>query len=226
MGSFRFPPMTSLPLQQALAEIPAHMRSQLEEGFRTIAALDRSQIDALARTVADHIGALGEVDTDQLASELGLDEDSLSSAITATSMTVAFISSWKETPDELVSGLIKASFLRDTDRSTLTHFVETISSKRTEIKKALNLRSLAEETLPAFRDFDTSIDMRLDFRKDQIETAVPVLLVHLRTDLPQERLFFQMTKSDVQQLVEQLKRTLLQLESAEKWATERAQKGN
>lgn len=226
MGSFRIPALPSVPMEQALADMGESAKGHLRSGFNTIAGLEQSKIEILAREAIEHIDSLAELDTDRLAEDLGIDAEQANPAISATSISVALISSRRESATEIAAGLVKAGLLGTSEEPAVSRFLGIVASRRVEIKKTLGLRSLADETLPAFRGFETSIDVRLDFKKDQIETVVPVLLVHLRTDLSMERIFFQMTKSDVHRLLEQLSEAVARLEVAERWALERLPEGD
>jgi hypothetical protein len=226
MGSFRFPSLPSYPLEQALAEISGNAKTHMREGFSRIAAFDHRQVELLAREAVEHIDSILELDTDQLAVELGIDADEVDYAVSATSLTVALISSRKESADDITDKLVKVGLVENSAAANVANYVRIIGLRRADIKKAIDLRNLTDETLPAFRGFEASVDLRLGFKKDQIDAVVPVLLVHLRTDLDSARLFFQMNRSDVVRLADELKQLASRLDQAEKWANERPAKGD
>lgn len=182
------------------------------------------QAETLARESVEHIDSLAELDTDQLAAELGIDVDEVDYAISATSLVVALISSRSEPPVDMTDMLVNVGLVENSAAATVANYMRIIGDSRTEIKKIIDLRTLADENLPAFRGFEASVDLRFSFKKGQIDTAVPVLLVHLSTDLTSARLFFQMNKSDTLRLADQLTQLASRLDQAEKWAAERKAK--
>jgi hypothetical protein len=58
--------------------------------------------------------------------------------------------------------------------------------------------------------------LKFGFNDRQIENAVPVALVHLDTDVSNRELWFQMTRGDVEAVIERLTRVLQQMDVAEK----------
>jgi len=75
---------------------------------------------------------------------------------------------------------------------------------------------LAAQTLPSLDTFDISVDLRLRFKDEQIQDAVSVAVVHLDTDATNRELWFQMTRGDVELVIEKLNSTLKQMDTAEK----------
>ena len=226
MGSFRLPSLSSFPLEQTLAEISDPAKGFLRAGFKVIAGLSQSKAEMLAKMTMEHIDSLEELNTDQLATDVGLPADETGLALSAISLIIALISSRRETPEKLTAELVKANLLRESEAASVSVFLGVLARKQAEIIKTIGLSRLAEERLPAFQEFSASIDVRLSFKQDRIEAVVPVLIVHLATDLSSERLFFQMKRSDVIRLAEQLKTLASRLEQAETWANERLPKGD
>lgn len=221
-SGFTLPPF---PLEQALTDMGDRTKELMRAGFRRIAALDNRQIEILAHEAIDHIDSLEEIDPDQLAAQLGVGPSDLYYAISAISLSVALISSRTDPVSEITDRMVKAGLFDDPTRASISRFLEMLANRRAEIAKSISLRGLADETLPAFKGFEASVDVRLGFKKDQIEAIVPVLLVHLRTDLDSAKLFFQMSKADVHRLAEQLRQFASRMDQAEEWAGERFTKG-
>ena len=65
----------------------------------------------------------------------------------------------------------------------------------------MSRRSLVNAVLPSFDGFESVLDVRIG-EGEQKGVAVPVAIAFLDTDARDEQLWFQLTKEDVQELIE------------------------
>jgi hypothetical protein len=75
---------------------------------------------------------------------------------------------------------------------------------------------LANEVLPSLRQLSVTVDLRVTFREENLEQFVPLAIVRLDTDIPGNRVFVQLTQSDVEVTIEKLKDAKAKMELAEK----------
>jgi len=69
----------------------------------------------------------------------------------------------------------------------------------------------------SYKNFSSSVDVRLDFTAGSVDLAVPVLVAVIATDQDQERTWFQMNRDQLSDLVKILQGRLRQMDLAEEW---------
>ena len=83
---------------------------------------------------------------------------------------------------------------------------------------AVQRSALANELLPSFARLGTTVDLRPGFVEGSVAITVPVALVHLTTDVREHRLWFQITKPQLEHVIRDLKDTVHGMQMVEQWA--------
>jgi hypothetical protein len=168
------------------------------------------------------MSSLSELEVDELASILNIDSEQTAVIVSSLTLLLAVISSRKESESEIVDALLSAGLIGPSEKAPLESFIRMVIARRSEVKRTITLSRLAEQTIPSFSGINTSVDLRIGFRKEKVDIVVPVALIHLHTDSDKEKIFFQMQKTDVQRLIREFQRVLDRMEEVETWSAERA----
>ena len=132
---------------------------------------------------------------------MGIGKDTAATIVTAVSLLLALATSRKEEPSVLVEELVDAKLVSQTATGATLEVLQRFASDKDQLKRSMRLGSLAQHTLPSFKGLTTSIDMRLEIKAGAVDLVVPTVVAHLQTDLDQSQVSFQLTKSDVEDLV-------------------------
>lgn len=217
MATFHFPLGTERPLAEMFADIPAHVKSYLKGGFDILAKVSEAHLGELVKTVSESFRSHYAISPVQLASQLNLSTEQASALLAATSLLAMALSSREEPVEEVVQAAIQAGLLENSHKDAALRFSSSITDRQA-LKQALDRSRVSSEILPSLIDFETTVDMRLSFDKNEIKFAVPVALVHLDTDANNQEVWFQLNKKEVERMINDLQSTLRRMEEVEKWS--------
>jgi len=218
MGAFPRFDRSFLTLKEILADLPQPLKGVMTRGFTALGSLPEESRNMLAAEVKKNITNISDLDVPKLATTLGVEEDVAGLIASATSLLMALATSRTEDSALLVAGLVEEEFVKESSRHAALHVLEVLASDRESLKQSMKIDSLAAETIPSFNSLSTSTDLRLRFKDGEIELVVPAVIAHLTTDHSETNCFFQLKKSDIVQLIDQLQKILEQIEKAERWA--------
>ncbi|HTV05649.1 MAG TPA: hypothetical protein VME86_09795 [Acidobacteriaceae bacterium] len=225
MPQFRIP-NEEMSLEESFSDIPDSVRPYILRGFRAMVSADSIKQQRIADYAITSMNSLSELEVDEFASMLEIDTDDAGAIISSLSFLLALVSSRKDSELELVDALFSANLIEPSDREPLQNFIKNLVVRRIEIRRTLSLSRLAQQTLPSFRGLQTSVDLRMGFRKQKVDVIVPIALIHLHTDSDKEEICFQMQKTDVQRVVREFQKVLTQMDEAEKWSSEKVRPAN
>ncbi len=201
---------------EAIAGVPESLQRTARKGFAVASSISPEErktfLDLLNRTM---VSGAATVDLDVLSGITDLTSRDAGSVLSAFSVLVGLLGRGKFGVEELVQGARDVLFAVD-DEPVVRAVAASIAEGRGEWKRAVEQRSLAAETLPALTAFEVSVDLRLGFKNNDIEDAVSVALIHLDTDANNQEVWLQMTRGDVQTVIEKLNNTLKQMDAAQK----------
>ncbi|MEZ2347205.1 hypothetical protein [Terriglobus sp. RCC_193] len=217
MSSFPIVADITAPLKDFLADAPAQIKPYLKRGFTALGSLTDKQVTILADLMKESVDQSGEVDIEDLSSKVGIEPEVANVLTTATSLLIALTLSREEEPDAIATELLDSGLANPECREVVTRLLQSLHDDKGSIKHSSELNDLANDILPSFKSFETTLDMRLRFKGSEIDLFVPVIVASLRTDFSRSNSFFQMTKSDVSRLIEQLEKLRNQIEAAERW---------
>jgi len=195
----------------------------LRQGLSVLSRLFPRYSEAVLSIPVETLISRTQPEPGEIASKLGLTVSDATNLIGALSFLALVSSTSAEEPiATTVAALLETQFITETERqaveSVLTHF----QAERTKVTGAFRKAAVSSRVLPSLVDFELSVDIRVDFEKEQIALAVPIIVAHLDTDAAHEELWFQMSKTQVERLSEDLRKVLGRLDQAEKWAQSRA----
>ena len=191
-------------------------RSYVLSGFRIFSDLSPEAKEIVTKQIFEKLNNR-ETDIDAFASATGIAEDDAGPIISMATLLLAIVSARTDSPSEIADGLHAAKLLDEKSLSPVSTLVAYLVAKRSEIQRSMRLSAVADQILPSFRGFDASIEVRLGFKDSEIEVTVPVAVARLHTDKDGEEVYFQMTSSDVESLIRNLKEIASKLERAETW---------
>lgn len=223
MSNTESPQEDSNSLSAFLGQLQTPTKRELTRGMRSLASLNAETIDRVAEfTVRETLSNM-DVNAERLASENDIPLEASASIIPALPSLIAIVSTRAETTDELVAGMIATGILDEDVAVATSQVVKRLVAVRAELKTEMRNAQLANETLPSFASLSTAIDLRLGFKGNDIEAAVPVLLVRLYSDSDSNNdFYFQAKAADVRFIISKLNSAVKKLEAAQIWATGRA----
>lgn len=217
MATFRIP-ISSGSIRDAFSDIPSQGRLYFRGGFSILSKVAKERWDSLLLAAVESFNEGYGPDTTKLSSLVGLSEEDTRTALGTLGMVSAVMSSRKEAATEFVDVAISTGILDEGLRVQILDLVNAVSTKRDELRKVLERSSLAKEVLPSINEFDVAVDVRLSFSQNgPIEFGVPVAVVHLDTDAYKHEIWFQMTKRQVQRMVDDLQEALRRMDETQKW---------
>jgi hypothetical protein len=201
---------TSGDLASVLAEMPSHVQRFLQRGFKVLGKLDQGIIAELM-TLAS-ITFTTDVLTDH---QLHIELDEVGSLLSVVNFLSNSLSARQESQTALIEEGKKLGLLGDAEVPNALRFAELIVASRDTIKQQIEQEDLASEVLPALSIFETTVDLRLQFDGQRLKRAIPVALLHIDTDATNQELWFQVSRVQVERLINELQLTLARLKEAE-----------
>jgi hypothetical protein len=127
-----------------------------------------------------------------------------------------------EPTSKTIAALVETDLLNPTEQQAAESVLTYFQGERTKVTGAFRKVAIGPRVLLSLMDFETTVDIRMDFEKEQIGLAVPVVLAHIDTDAAHVELWFQMSKTQVEKMYEDLKKVLARIEQAENWTQSRS----
>jgi hypothetical protein len=206
------------PLANELTTMPEDLKDRMRKGFSVLPKLSPESSRALVELVLKTL-PMGRFQPDDiLLSKLGLDPDSTSSLFAAVAMSTLILSNRDEDSEQFTNLAVQTGILNESNKGPAGDFLNEIIKHRQTLKRSLDQERLGRIVLPSISDFETSVEVRLRFNKDLIALAVPVAIFHISTDAKGQELWFQTTKSELNQMIEKLQKTMHRIEQSEQWA--------
>jgi hypothetical protein len=224
MGSFHLHIPSRGTLADIFSDFPAGAKAFLKEGFAILAKLSERAIEDVSGIVIESIQSgygVGEV---ELVTKTGISKEEAKPLLAVTSLIASMLSSREEGPEDLLRGATDAGILESKHQQAALRFSESVVRNRGLLKQVMELSRLAGGVLPSLTDFETTVDVRLGFEKARVGVSVPLAIVHLDTDAQGQEVWFQLTKKQVQRIIDDMQTTLRRMEEGEKWA-ERGSQG-
>jgi hypothetical protein len=210
----------SAALAGQIAEIPQQVLSIIRNGFAIAAALpeDKQQL-AIQLILRQMEKAGGTVDTDMVVKATGLSRSDASRVNAALSTTIGLLTeSSASTGDFVVVG--RGVIFDERHAAAAEAVASQIVNQRAELRRSLAHENLANRVLPSLTGFDVAVDLRFKFRDHQVEDSVAVAVVHVATDSRSQRIWLQLSRHDVQRIIEKLSDTLKQMDVVEAIVTQ------
>jgi hypothetical protein len=202
-------------LSREIAELPARATVATRQGFAIASAL--SEIDrqkAVELMLASVQRSRAGFDTEAVSNELNLPRRDAGRLMTALSVTLGLLS------DNVASLEEFAQAARDTifeaaSEPAVRAIADIIIRERPTLAKAMARHQLAAEVLPSLVEFDVTVDLRIRFNDDKADEFVSVAVVHIDTDGNNQELWLQLSKSDINTMLETLNKAAREMDLAE-----------
>lgn len=193
--------------------MPASLKAIVQRGFSVVAKLPESAHPALMKTALVSAQRGETTNEEQLARDLRIPAGDATAVVSAMAMFSVLIS-FKEPPERVLDALIASGLVSDLDKPALLRMVPRLVDLKPEVSKAVRTQRLVDAVLPSFDDFQAELDIRIG-AKDDAGLAVPIAVALLDTDTRSQRLWFQLSREDVENLIEKLNALLKRFKQAE-----------
>lgn len=221
MSSFHFPIVPGRPLSESLSTVPPSFASYLRQGFGVLSGVPEKHFDVLIEQIVGKIDSPRLYGEERFAADLGLKDEDIGPLVAAVSLIGVALASGNESPENVVQASSAAKILNEADKPRLLEFTKRITQNRATLREAMRRSRVASRVLPALDEFETAVDVRPVIEKGHVEFSIPVVMVHIDTDAAHEEIWFQMSKSQLEYLLEKLKDTLRSVEEVEAWSNQK-----
>ena len=201
-----------------MASIPSSFASYIRRGFSVLAGIPPVRYPLLIEQVVDSIDSPMLRGEEKLASQFGVKEEDASPLLAAVSLVCVSMSATDETPESFVTVASEVKIVDEAHKASLLELTGLVARSRGRLKEDLQKSRTALRILPALTDFETAVDVRPIFKRDEIASTVPVTLVHIDTDTTHHEIWFQMSKTQLKFVIENLQDSLRRIELLERWA--------
>jgi hypothetical protein len=217
MGSQSFSitlPRSDLSLGEALVRAPRAFREQAQKGFKLLAGIEKEHygeiIDSVMRTLEN------KQPPEELGKSLSLSTDEMSGLLAAAMLIVPLLAN-RGTPEEFGSEATKVGFLPTDVAQAVVPFARSVFERRVELRRIMRRAALPSQVLPFLADVEIVVDVRMDFEDQEVYEAVPVALFHIDTDTGNTEIWFQASKSQMEQFRKDIDAAIRRMEIAEAW---------
>jgi len=202
-------------LARRLAEYPERAITFFKLGMEAAARLpEAARARVLDAVVSNLKKGVRRIEGSTLQPITALSARESEQIASAYSLIIGLLSVTDATPaDFLEAG--KSLFFTQQQEPSLRIIVESVWARRSELTTAIESTQLAGEVLPSLYSLETTIDVRLRVVSGEVKTHVPVLLLHIDTDAPHNELWLQLSRGEVEQIIERLTNCLKEMEVAE-----------
>ena len=204
-------------------ELPPDAKLQIKSGLRVIA---RMPVDHLAKLVESVKKAAGikRPPFDKYAAIFNISMEEAVEVLSSAMLSATLISTNEISAEEFGQRAVDDQFIEAGDKAAISRFAQAMLEQDVPLRDRLERSRIATQLLPSFVSLDAIIDVRLRFKKGQVQTAVPVAVLRLSTDdsIEDEETIFQATPEGLEEIIEQLQNARGQLQAAEEWAQQQS----
>jgi len=220
MGSFNLPVAKEISPAEIFADMPLAFRSYLNRGFDQLAKIDLSKVGLLANLLGEGLNVTDDAGVAEVARRLDLQVRDKGGFGAALGVLIAFVTSRDDLEEVISAGGGAGAISKDSAEGVLA-IARELGKSKVALKEIVENSALANEVAPSFQRLDIAVELRFGFDDSKIAKIVPVAICHLDTDSRDSHCFFQVKKSDIAQLIVQLRKAELQLNAIDAWAKER-----
>jgi len=223
MATFHIPLGSDRSLGELFSAMPDGPKTVLKEGFSIVSRLQESTHATLVEQTLAIAGRGGGKVQPDLAKKMGLSTREASSAAAATGTLSALLSGRKEGTDEVIQALVSSGLLATSAVPSIQRLVPLLLENKQNFGQLLKEKYFSTAVLPSFDEFEAVLDIRIG-DETEVGLAVPVAIAFLDTDANGQRLWFQLTKDDVEEMLRKLNSLLGRFKEAEAIAARIGQK--
>lgn len=219
MSTLRFPlPDSGTTLAAIFSETPPNSREALNRGFSVLSKTGQRYLEILGY-VKESFASRRPVKEHEVATKLGISSEESRALLAAAASIALMLSSSGESAERFADVAIQAAALSIEDRAAAIAFAQTVLDNIHELRQVLLSSQLRNEVLPSLDTMETTVDVRLIFGKEV--SAVSMAIFHVSTDRYEQELNFQVTKQELQEIIDELNVTMKRLEETEEWLSKK-----
>ena len=199
--------------------LPSKAQTQVKSGLRVIARMSEDSLAKLADHVKKAVG-LKHPPFEKYATLLNISRSEAVDVLSAAMATLAFISQNEISADAFGQRAVDERVIDAGDKTAVSNFVQALLDQNILLREEVERSRISTLFLPSFVSLEAIIDVRLRFKEADVQAAVPVAVVRLRTEdeRAEEEAMFQVTSVGIEEIIEQLQKANHQLQAAEEWA--------
>jgi hypothetical protein len=197
-------------LTSTLANMPASLKEILKRGCASIGEMTPEALENL-RPLAKKALEGSESALEGEFPSLGIGAERGRVAVAAAAFLATLIAGDSSTKEILET---LPTVLEGPVPPQVISLINTLGTETQGLRSLYQKYRLSNATLPSFRKLDISVDLRIDFQKDGSPVTLPIAIAYLDTDAAHQKLWFQMTESQVSELIEQLEKVRENLKRA------------
>lgn len=201
-------------LSARIREIPPPLLPRIRGGYHSIGQMSGSQRDECVTEVVKHLSDGRAPQIRDIPALSGLRSPDGNNVLISISVVFGLLVDLEISIDEFIAAA-SGEICESEDLPTLRYLASKIVPDRKALKVAVEEASLASQILPSLSMFDLEVDLRMRFEDGKLQLGVPIAVVHIDTDCQNQEIWLQLKLSEVQNLIEKLKKTEADLKSAE-----------
>lgn len=208
---------TSAELSTEIAEIPKSLQTAVRNGYQIAARLSHDEREKAADAVLQQaLTGSGNLNDEQLIRDLHLSDNDASRLLLALAVTMALVTQSEVSPAEF--GTAGRDHLFDPSEEPIAvQIASKFSPNRSALETSVARSQLANAVLPSLRQLSITMDLRIRFREDStVENYVPLVLMRLDTDIDTQSVLVQLTRSDIDMIIDKLADAKKEMDQAER----------
>ncbi|SRR6266508_5457214 len=219
MSTVRFTLPESASVSDSFSNIPEFVRDQLARGFVVLSRIPEQNYSTILDKALEPIVSRRPLKEEEVTEKLGISGPDVAALFTASGMMAFTLATIRTTPEEFLNAGIKAGIIDEANSAPVLKFGKAIPIG--VVKASIQSSKLSTEALPLLDDFETTVDVRVKF-DGSTELALPVVVMRIGTNRDSRNLHFQMTKQELEKMIEDLNETLNRFRRAEEWLKKRS----
>lgn len=201
-------------LLERLDRLPEDLQPRLRMGFRKLSALDANKRTQLANEVLLRMGEGYSPHLGEIAIAMGVDRTEVGDAIVAATLLFGLLFDLNMATKEFLD-ITESKLFSESDRVVVSELVGFANQNKTVLKNSVTEGAIARSVLPSFSRFEVELDVRIKFDGDKFERSVPVAVAFIDTDSENQRLWFQLQRSDMRRIISRLQEVERQMDLAQ-----------
>lgn len=197
--------MATMKMSEAIASIPDHVKPMIASGFRVVSSMPLEKSEKLLGfAIQDYIDRTDTLSTDGREDEFDLPRAEYWRAASALVPLVGILLESEGGAEEFVAAAKATSLVDDSSHQRILSLARAVVADRGRSAQTKRQVRLGAAVLPSFDKVEYVTDIRVRVKDGKLE-SVPVTIIYLETDAHDQRLWFQLTKRQLQVLLDMLK---------------------
>lgn len=197
--------MATMKMSEAIASIPDHVKPMIASGFRIVSSMPLENAEKLLRfAIQDYTDRTDTLSKDGREAEFDLPRAEFWRAASALVPLVGILLESEGRAEEFIDAARSTNLVDESSHQRILSLATVVVADRGRSALIERQVRLGAAVLPSFDKVEYVTDIRVRVRDGKLE-SVPVAIVHLETDARDQQLWFQLTKRQLQVLLDMLK---------------------